>query len=106
MFFTRCLQYYKHRIRVPGLLYQGRNKIIPRISVAAKRRALCRLLVEQDNLDILKNPYLTGDEEHGHTKERSAVKTEQLRASKQLKMIPHKLLEDELNHLNCSKKWE
>ncbi|XP_046551090.1 ribosomal protein 63, mitochondrial-like isoform X1 [Haliotis rubra] len=106
MFFTRCLQYYKHRIRVPGLLYQGKNKVIPRISVDAKRRALCRLLVEQDNLDILKNPYLTMDEEHGHTKERSAVKLERIRAAKKMKMIPHRHLEVELNHLNCSKKWE
>ncbi|XP_025089424.1 ribosomal protein 63, mitochondrial-like [Pomacea canaliculata] len=111
MFLTKTLQLYKRYRRVPGLLFAGKNRAYPYISVSLKRQALRWLLLEQDNVELLAKPYLTREESEGHTKAFKQltnspsfiqIKSEESAA----KMLPHKFTSDLLNHIERGNKWE
>ncbi|KAI0239479.1 hypothetical protein LSAT2_009778 [Lamellibrachia satsuma] len=101
--------YYIRRKHFPGRLDLGKHKVIPRVTSLMKARALQQLLLEQKNLDLLENPYLTEAEEEGHMEDSGKlqkIQEEYLHEQRQKKMLKHRLMDEHLDHLNVTKQWE
>ncbi|ESO98156.1 hypothetical protein LOTGIDRAFT_239064 [Lottia gigantea] len=105
---TRLLCYYQHRMKVPGLLYAGKNKLVKPVTVEKKRQALNQLLLQKQNHDILSRPYLSKEVSSGHTKNsgQKLRRFEEIIAKRKHKMLPHCSYETEIRRsLELRKGW-
>ncbi|XP_064612675.1 large ribosomal subunit protein mL63-like [Liolophura sinensis] len=105
---THVLLFYKNLMKVPGSLYAGKHRVYRPIKMKDRREAFNRLMKEQQNLAILSRPYLTMEEEQGHMKAmgRNRLAYEALKERNTSKMLPHRTIEDHLEHVNTGRKWE
>ena len=115
MHLTRVLNWFIRYTKVPGNLYTGKNKIIPKIRVNHKERALKRFLLQEENFKVLDRPYLTTAEDNGHMEalgfteeaqnKQKLLENNHERWTKPMNRRIH-YLEEHLKHLNVQKSWE
>ncbi|XP_071178675.1 uncharacterized protein LOC143076589 [Mytilus galloprovincialis] len=108
-------RFFKRYKKVPGLLYGGKNKIIPKIYPQHKERALKWFLMNEENERILSEPYLTEKEEEGHMESlgftneaRILGEVEKAALERWNKPKDRRIhyLEEHYKHLNIKKSWE
>ncbi|OAF65819.1 hypothetical protein A3Q56_06460 [Intoshia linei] len=107
---TRILYYYVKLEKVPGRIDRGMRQRYQPVTSKLKYEALKRIILEQNNLDILKLNYLNQTEndkiERMQSKQDEKIKETNTNDDKQSKLIRHGLLSNHLNHLNVIKRWE
>lgn len=101
MFLTALLL----RNRIPGRQWIGKHRRPRAVSAHAKQNMIRRLETEAENHYWLSMPFLSAQQEYGHAAARRAAAFQALRAARQAKFPPHRLLRDQLSHLSVTKKW-
>jgi len=101
--------FYVRRRHIPGKLDIGKHQLVKPVTPSMKRAALTQLLLEQNNLNLLERPYLTLEEEHGHVVAcgRSTLVHDRMHDETiRKRMFANYTMEEHLDHLNVTKKWE
>ncbi|XP_012578596.1 PREDICTED: ribosomal protein 63, mitochondrial [Condylura cristata] len=93
------------RNRIPGRQWIGKHRRPRAVSFVAKQNMVRRLEIEAENHYWLSVPYLTAEQECGHAAARRAAAFQAIRAASTSKFPAHRLVEDQLSHLNVTKKW-
>ncbi|XP_055989011.1 large ribosomal subunit protein mL63 [Sorex fumeus] len=101
MFLTALLL----RNRIPGRQWIGKHRRPRFVTLRMKQNVMRRLETEAENHYWLGRPYLSAEQEHGHAAARRAAAFEAIKAAHMAKFPPHRLVRDQLDHLNVSKKW-
>ncbi|KAK2151984.1 hypothetical protein LSH36_343g01002, partial [Paralvinella palmiformis] len=86
-----------------------KNKLVPRITVGMKKKAVNQLIMEEKNMCVLSRPYLTEAEEYRHMVDsgRYQERIERLQHERNLaRMFKSRSMEDYFSHLNKCKNWE
>lgn len=103
---------WKSQKRIHGRLHAGKNqRIVPVIS-SQKASAVRWMTVEQQNIELLENPYVTKEEEmiygtdHGLRAIKKQASFERMLAKNRKPFRPDRTLIDHFEHLNVNKKWE
>jgi len=109
MHITRVLMFYVRRRKIPGRLDLGKHQLVKPVTPAMKAAALSEIVLEQKNLLLLQRPYLTEEEEEGHEvacgkRFREFTKMREDTITK--RMFKNYTMEEHLEHLNTTKKWE
>jgi len=77
--------------------------------LAMKKEALEQLLLQEENMRLLQRPYLTEAEEEGHEDAYGRIAELKLKERDALvmkRMFKNYTMEEHLEHLNVTKKWE
>ncbi|XP_055282372.1 ribosomal protein 63, mitochondrial [Moschus berezovskii] len=93
------------RGRIPGRQWIGKHRRPRTVSALAKQNVIRRLEIEAENHYWLSRPFLTAEQERGHAAARRAAAFEALKAAQAAKFPAHRRLEDQLDHLNVTRKW-
>ncbi|CAN0561740.1 unnamed protein product [Rangifer tarandus platyrhynchus] len=101
MFLTALLS----RGRIPGRQWIGKHRRPRTVSALAKQNVIRRLEIEAENHYWLSRPFLTAEQERGHAAARRAAAFEALKAAQVAKFPAHRRLEDQLDHLNVTRRW-
>lgn len=101
MFLTAFLR----RNRIPGKQWIGKHRRPRTVSFHAKQNIIRRLEIEAENHYWLSAPYLTAEQEYGHAAARRAAAFEAIKALSRSKFPQHRLVADQLDHLNVTKRW-
>lgn len=75
------------------------------VSLRAKQNTVRRLETEAENHYWLSTPFLSATQEFGHAAARRATAFQAIKAANEAKFLQHRLLVDQLGHLNVTKKW-
>jgi len=79
------------------------------VTPSMKAKAVTQLLLEENNMKLLQRSYLTEDEEHGHVAASGRLSVMHAKIQDDVitkRMYKHYTMEEHLNHLNVTKKWE
>lgn len=90
-------------------LFSGKHRIPRVVNTATKRILLRQLALEEENLFYLRQPYLSQEQEQGHTSalNKRRERIAQIRAQKiEMKMLKHVSFDDRLQHLKVAESWE
>ncbi|XP_016059020.1 PREDICTED: ribosomal protein 63, mitochondrial [Miniopterus natalensis] len=101
MFLTALLR----RNRIPGRQWIGKHRRPRPVSFHAKRNMVRRLETEAENHYWLSTPFLSPAQEFGHAAARRAASFQAIKAASEAKFPQHRLLVDQLSHLNVTKRW-
>lgn len=101
MFLTALLR----RNRIPGRQWIGKHRRPRLVSLRAKQNTVRRLETEAENHYWLSTPFLSAAQEFGHAAARRAAAFQAIKAANEAKFPQHRLLVDQLGHLNVTKKW-
>lgn len=101
MFLTALLR----RNRIPGRQWIGKHRRPRTVSFQAKQNMIRRLETEAENHYWLSMPCLSAEQEYGHAAARRAAAFRAIKAASQAKFPRHRVLVDQLSHLNVTKKW-
>ena len=93
------------RGRIPGRQWIGKHRRPRTVSALAKQNMIRRLEIEAENHYWLSRPFLTAEQERGHAAARRAAAFEALKAAQAAKFPAHRRLEDQLDHLNVTRRW-
>ncbi|XP_024436603.1 large ribosomal subunit protein mL63 [Desmodus rotundus] len=101
MFLTALLR----RNRIPGRQWIGKHRRPRFVTFHGKQNMIRRLETEAENHYWLSTPFLTAAQEFGHAAARRAAAFQAIKAASEAKFPQHRLLVDQLSHLNVTKKW-
>ncbi|KAM7114505.1 large ribosomal subunit protein mL63 [Molossus nigricans] len=101
MFLTALLR----RNRIPGRQWIGKHRRPRTVSFHAKRSVVRRLETEAENHYWLSAPWLSAAQEFGHAAARRAAAFQAIKAAREARFPQHRLLADQLGHLDVTKKW-
>ncbi|KAI9590346.1 ribosomal protein 63, mitochondrial [Glossina fuscipes] len=94
---------------VPGHIFRGKRRLVKPVGRRAMETLRREYEREEQVMLLLRHPYLTLEESHGHVKhlQKSEVKiTNWNDATTLKKMKPHVTWEDRLNHLRVKESWD
>ncbi|KAM4694902.1 large ribosomal subunit protein mL63 [Discoglossus pictus] len=101
MFLTNILL----RKGIPGKQWIGKYRRPRQVTWTMKVGMIRRLEIETENQYWLSQPYMTKEQEFGHSAQRRAEQWEAMKKIQHANFPPHKYLGDHLDHLNVTKKW-
>ncbi|MBN3310974.1 large ribosomal subunit protein mL63 [Amia ocellicauda] len=101
MFLTVAL----FRKGIPGKQWIGKYRRPRQVTWQMKRNVIERLEIEAENEYWLSRPYMSAEQERGHSAERRMINWTNLKAAKAANFPEHRYVADHLGHLNISKKW-
>ncbi|KAJ8361545.1 hypothetical protein SKAU_G00180700 [Synaphobranchus kaupii] len=90
---------------IPGKQWIGKHRRPRAVTWQMKRGILARLEREAENEYWLSRPYMSPEQERGHSAERRLQRFMDFKATKAANMPEHKYLTDHLNHLKVTKNW-
>ncbi|XP_047611803.1 ribosomal protein 63, mitochondrial [Phacochoerus africanus] len=93
------------RNRIPGRQWIGKHRRPRPVSAQAKQNMIRRLETEAENHYWLSRPFLTAEQERGHSAVRRAAAFQALKAAQAARFPAHRRLEDQLGHLLVTRKW-
>ncbi|KAM9038305.1 LOW QUALITY PROTEIN: large ribosomal subunit protein mL63 [Sarcophilus harrisii] len=83
----------------------GKHRRPRKVTWGMKQGMIRRLEIEAENEYWLSMPYMTKEQEFNHCVARRRENFEAIKLAQMSKFPPHRLVADQLNHLNVSKKW-
>jgi len=93
---------------VPGSIYIGKNRRGAKVEEHSVEGAIKRLQQEEENMLILRNPYLTLNQSWGHAKElgKHEAWVREKYLARQKHQRTDQRVEDHYNHLRSRDSWE
>ena len=105
---TAFLMFYVRRRRIPGKITIGKHRIKPVITPYMKEKAAKQLVLQDRNMKVIAQSFLTEEEEKVHMQQDKYVEREQDEKEQKIqdKMFKHRFTVDHLSHLEAARKWE
>ncbi|XP_067132516.1 large ribosomal subunit protein mL63 [Centruroides vittatus] len=108
MFITNILyrNVFSFNRRIPGHLYRGKIRIVPPVTNKRKCVMWKEMLLEEENIMYLSNPYLTEEQEKGYMEALGKEEFWHYMLVKEKKFLENRFIEDHLSHMNVTRCWE
>ncbi|XP_007890675.1 ribosomal protein 63, mitochondrial [Callorhinchus milii] len=90
---------------IPGKQWLGKYRRPRPITWQMKRNMINRLEIERENEYWLSRPWMSSEQEKGHSAVRRAERWEAFKIARAAKFPENKCIEEHLQHLNVTKTW-